>query len=161
MFKYKLNTHSQFCECLDHWLEGSDVGSGCVDAQRRPGVHPVHAVRHQHLANVHVANKGASDADITVDAIDNNGNSYKFPGGVAKKGAVTELSGKIDSGLAAAGFTSGKVAITLTFTAPDTVIEVYSAYNVGGSDRGTVVNSSNGRSFFYGTGVNMNDFKNN
>jgi hypothetical protein len=110
---------------------------------------------------IYVANKGASDADITVDAIDNNGNSYKFVGGVAKKGAVTELSGNIDSGLAAAGFTAGKVAITLTFTAPDTVIEVYSAYNVGGSDRGTVVNSSNGRSFFYGTGVNMNDFINN
>jgi hypothetical protein len=110
---------------------------------------------------IYVANKGSSDADITVDAIDNNGNSYKFLGGVAKKGAVTGLAGVIDSGLAANGFTEGKVAITLTFTAPDTVIEVYSAYNVGGADRGTVVNSSNGRSFFYGTGVNMNDFINN
>ncbi len=48
--------------------------------------------------------------------------------------------------------TSGKVAILLTFTAPDKDIEVYSAYNVGGNDRGTVVNTSNGRTFFYGTG---------
>ena len=40
----------------------------------------------------------------------------------------------------------------LTATAPERDIEVYSAYNVGGSDRGTVINTSNGRTFWYGTG---------
>ena len=67
---------------------------------------------------------------------------------------VTELSGQINTCVATAmgADTSGKVAILLTFTAPDKDIEVYSAYNVGGSDRGTVVNTSNGRTFFYGTG---------
>ena len=66
---------------------------------------------------------------------------------------VTNLSGVIDTCVAAKGITSGKVAILLTFIAPDQDIEVYSAYNAGGTDRGTVVNTSNGRSFFYGTGV--------
>jgi hypothetical protein len=51
------------------------------------------------------------------------------------------------------GITSGKVAILLTFVARDEDIEVYSAYNIGSGDRGTVVNTSNGRSFFYGTSV--------
>ena len=65
---------------------------------------------------------------------------------------VNELSGPINACAATAlgSATSGKVAILLTFTAPDKDIEVYSAYNVGGNDRGTVVNTSNGRTFFYG-----------
>ena len=67
---------------------------------------------------------------------------------------MNELSGPINTCAATAlgAATSGKVAILLTFTAPDKDIEVYSAYNVGGNDRGTVVNTSNGRTFFYGTG---------
>jgi hypothetical protein len=66
---------------------------------------------------------------------------------------VTNLSGAIDTCVAAQGIVTGKVAILLTFIAPDSDIEVYSAYNKDGVDRGTVVNTSNGRSFFYGTGV--------
>jgi hypothetical protein len=58
----------------------------------------------------------------------------------------------VNTCVANAGITTGKVAILLTFTAPDKDIEVYSAYNVGGSDRGVVVNTSNGRKFWYGTG---------
>ena len=110
---------------------------------------------------IYVANKGSSDADITVDAIDNNGNSYKFRWRRRQDGCGHRAVGQYRLRSCCRWLHRGKVAITLTFTAPDTVIEVYSAYNVGGSDRGTVVNSSNGRSFFYGTGVNMNDFINN
>jgi hypothetical protein len=53
------------------------------------------------------------------------------------------------------GITQGMVSILLTFVAPEQDIEVYSAYVTGSGDRGTVVNTSNGRSFFYGTGVNF------
>ncbi|MCM2311510.1 MAG: hypothetical protein NDI84_08905 [Steroidobacteraceae bacterium] len=103
---------------------------------------------------IYVANDGALNAEVEVDAFDDEGNSYSFSAGNAAGNTVTQLSGVIDAGLLAEGFDgSGKVAMTLTFTAPDKDIEVYSAYNVGGSDRGTVVNTSNGRTFFYGTGV--------
>jgi hypothetical protein len=101
-----------------------------------------------------VANDGPLDAEVVVDAFDDEGNSYSFDAGMAPGNTVTQLSGAIDAGLAAEGFDgAGRVAMTLTFTAPDKDIEVYSAYNVGGADRGTVVNTSNGRTFFYGTGV--------
>ena len=83
--------------------------------------------------------------DHIVDAT-HKGKSQLYANSHRKKGAI-------DAGLLAEGFDgSGRVAMTLTFTAPDKDIEVYSAYNVGGSDRGTVVNTSNGRTFFYGTG---------
>ena len=62
---------------------------------------------------------------------------------------MTQLSAIVDACVAGAGITSGKVALLMTFTAPDVDIEVYSAYNVGGSDRGTVVNTSNGRGLTY------------
>jgi hypothetical protein len=100
---------------------------------------------------IYAANSGVQNG--LVDAtIYYNGNTYNCALGGAPAKTVTELSGPINTCVANAGITSGKVAILLTFTAPDKDIEVYSAYNVGGDDRGTVVNTSNGRTFFYGTG---------
>jgi len=94
---------------------------------------------------VYLANKGAQEGTIKVSAFDNAGKTYKFDLGIAKKNTVTELSGKLDSALKAAGFSgSGKVAFVMTVNAPAGDIDVYSAYNVGGADRGTVVNSHNG-----------------
>ena len=100
---------------------------------------------------IYAANSGAINADATADVYYNGAVTKCDLGGVASK-TVTQLSAAIDTcALTALGSdTSGKVAILLTFTAPDKDIEVYSAYNVNGSDRGTVVNTSNGRSFFYG-----------
>ena len=43
-----------------------------------------------------------------------------------------------------AGYT-GKVSFNVVANFPAALGELYSAYNVGGSDRGTVVNTSNGR----------------
>jgi hypothetical protein len=100
---------------------------------------------------IYAANSGVQNG--LVDAtVYYNGNTYNCALGGAPGKTVTELSGPINTCVANAGITSGKVAILLTFTAPDKDIEVYSAYNVGGDDRGTVVNTSNGRTFFYGTG---------
>lgn len=101
---------------------------------------------------VYAANDGVMNPAVTAD-VTANGTTFACALGTAPARTVTNLSGAIDTCVAAQGITSGKVAILLTFIAPDSDIEVYSAYNAGGSDRGTVVNTSNGRSFFYGTGV--------
>jgi hypothetical protein len=100
---------------------------------------------------IYAANSGVQTGSVT-GTIYYNGNTYTCNLGSAPAKTVTELSGPVNTCVANAGITSGKVAILLTFTAPDKDIEVYSAYNVGGDDRGTVVNTSNGRTFFYGTG---------
>ena len=97
---------------------------------------------------VYAANSGLINADGTVDVIANGSTTTCNLGAIDRK-TVTLLSAVIDSCVAGAGIVNGRVAFLLTFTAPDTDIEVYSAYNVGGSDRGTVVNTSNGRGLFY------------
>jgi len=101
---------------------------------------------------VYAANDGVLNPDVTAD-ITANGSTFSCALGTAPAKTVTNLSGAIDTCVAAKGIVTGKVAILLTFIAPDQDIEVYSAYNAGGTDRGTVVNTSNSRSFFYGTGV--------
>jgi hypothetical protein len=101
---------------------------------------------------VYAANRGLLNPPVTAD-ITANGSTFSCALGTAPAKTVTNLSAAIDTCVAAKGIVTGKVAILLTFIAPDQDIEVYSAYNAGGTDRGTVVNTSNGRSFFYGTGV--------
>jgi len=97
---------------------------------------------------VYVANSGVINADGTVDVIaDGSTTTCAIPAVAAK--TVTQLSALVDACVAGAGITSGRVALLMTFTAPDVDIEVYSAYNVGGNDRGTVVNTSNGRGLTY------------
>jgi hypothetical protein len=95
---------------------------------------------------VYIANRGGQDGTITVDAFDEAGNSYTFSVGVVQAGTVRKLAQELLDGLTLGGFTPpGKVAFEITVTAPDQDIDVYSAYNVGGTDRGTVVNSQNGK----------------
>jgi hypothetical protein len=100
---------------------------------------------------VYAANKGNLQADATA-VVYANGGMFPCDLGAVNAKTVNSLSGALDTCVAANNITTGKVAILITFTAPDKDIEVYSAYNVGGNDRGTVVNTSNGRAFFYGTG---------
>jgi hypothetical protein len=97
---------------------------------------------------VYVANSGIINADGTLDVIANGSTTTCNLGAVASK-TVTQLSAIVDACVAGAGIASGRVALLMTFTAPDTDVEVYSAYNVGGNDRGTVVNTSNGRGLTY------------
>jgi hypothetical protein len=95
---------------------------------------------------VYIANRGGQDGAITVDAFDEAGMSYTFSVGIVQAGTVRKLAQELLDGLTLGGFTApGKVAFEITVTAPDRDIDVYSAYNVGGSDRGTVVNSQNGK----------------
>jgi len=97
---------------------------------------------------VYAANSGVINADGTVDVIANGSTTTCAIPAVAAK-TVTLLSALVDACVAGAGITNGRVALLMTFTAPDVDIEVYSAYNVGGNDRGTVVNTSNGRGLTY------------
>jgi S-layer protein Slr4 len=97
---------------------------------------------------VYAANSGVINADGTVDVIANGTTTTCNLGAIASK-TVTQLSAIVDACVAGAGIVNGRVALLMTFTAPDVDIEVYSAYNVGGSDRGTVVNTSNGRGLTY------------
>jgi len=90
---------------------------------------------------LYVTNAGSLTADISVTAFDDAGTSYDL--GViaqANKKSVTKIARQVKDGLNAAGFTSGKVSLTITVNAQDKEITVYSAYNVG-SDRGMVNNS--------------------
>jgi hypothetical protein len=103
---------------------------------------------------VYAANRGAAPVAVTAD-ITANGSKFTCSLGNAQQQSVTQLSLLLDVCVFMQGITQGKVSILLTFVAPEQDIEVYSAYLVGTGDIGTVVNTSNGRSFFYGTGVNF------
>jgi hypothetical protein len=106
---------------------------------------------------IYVSNRSGVTSDIDVDYITDTGAAGTFTlAGAAKAGSVTAIAGAIKTALEGKGVpTTARVDLTLVMPISDRFIEVYSAYNVGGVDRGTVVNSSNGRSFFYGTGVNF------
>jgi len=97
---------------------------------------------------VYVAHSGLLAADAEAD-IYVNGARVGCDLGTMPARQVTQLTAAIDACAAAAGIMNERVAVLLTFAAPDADIEVYSAYNVGGSDRGTVINTSNGRGLTY------------
>ena len=91
---------------------------------------------------IYVTNTGSLDAAVNVTAFDEAGTAYDLGQvAVAKEGSVTKLAGTIKDALAVEGFTSGKLSLTITVNAQDKDISVYSAYNVGGTDRGNVLNS--------------------
>ncbi|PCI59289.1 MAG: hypothetical protein COB35_11735 [Gammaproteobacteria bacterium] len=88
---------------------------------------------------MYVTNEGAQTGDILVTAFDDQGNSYDLGTvGTANAGTVTKLGPLMNPKLEAAGFTAGKLSITVTVNAPAADITVYASYNVGGSDRGFV-----------------------
>jgi hypothetical protein len=91
---------------------------------------------------IYVTNKGSLDGDVTVTAFDEAGNTYDLGVvGMSKAGQVTKLTLAISEALAAQGFTAGKLAMTITVNAQDKDVTVHAAYNVGGSDRGSVFTS--------------------
>lgn len=90
---------------------------------------------------IYVTNEGAQGGDISVTAFDDAGTMYDL--GVIATAAgkeITKITLLVADALTAAGFTSGKVSLTVTVNAPAPYITVYSAYNVGGN-RGFVNNS--------------------
>jgi hypothetical protein len=144
----------------NYYLTGNSARIGTTRVDWDPGAWTINGaqVYIQYLpygANlsriVYVANSGVEPATVS-GTVYHDGNTYECALGVAGPRAVTEFTGAVDACVASAGVTSGRVALRLTTTATERDIEVYSAYNVGGNDRGTVVNTSNGRTFLYGTG---------
>ncbi|WP_404401738.1 hypothetical protein LG288_02560 [Idiomarina seosinensis] len=92
---------------------------------------------------IYVSNKGTQAGTIEVTAFDDAGNEYgPYDLGTAEGKNITKITGALEDALAADNFSSGKLAFTLTVTAPDSAIEVYTGYNAG-NDRGLVINSSN------------------
>lgn len=90
---------------------------------------------------IYITNEGSLDADVRLNAMDDDGNSYDLGiVGTAAKGSVTRMAGIVKTALEAEGFEGGKVALTFTVNAVDEDISVYAAYNVSG-DRATVLNS--------------------
>lgn len=101
---------------------------------------------------IYANNKSTSDVEVSAVATDENGTVYDL--GVvstAKAASVAKLSTPIKNALEAEGFTSGKVAIEITFrgnkASVDSLIngtiQVHSGYNANASDRGFVANTSN------------------
>jgi hypothetical protein len=101
---------------------------------------------------VYLANSGPVNADVKAEVYANGG-TFSCDIGTASARTVTQLSATLDACVAAGGISTGRVAVLFTITAPDRDIEVYSAYNLGGNDRGTVVNSSNGRGLAFFSNV--------
>ncbi len=92
---------------------------------------------------LYVSNQGNQSGAIEVSAFDENGNTYgPYTLGTAAPKSITKITGDLEDALANDGFVKGKLAFTVTVTAPKASIEVYSGYNAG-NDRGLVINSSN------------------
>lgn len=91
---------------------------------------------------LYVTNNSSVAGEITVDIYDENGEEIAtgVNAGMATANGVTKITGPVE---AAVGDYNGKVRMDITVNAPVGQVEVYSAYNVGGSDRGLVINSTN------------------
>jgi hypothetical protein len=107
---------------------------------------------------LYVTNTANVAGTLTMSAYDDSGvacSTASFGGNIAVGARrVTNLASALAAGIAACGgaATSKKWYLTITATLPDSALEVYSAYNVGGSDRANVINSSNGRATATGMG---------
>ena len=88
---------------------------------------------------VYLTNTGTQTGDITVTAFESNGTKYEL-GVVASSvgGQITKLGTTIKKALATQGFSSGKMAITITVDVPKADVIIYASYNVGGADRGFI-----------------------
>ncbi|WP_258239978.1 hypothetical protein [Pseudidiomarina homiensis] len=102
---------------------------------------------------LYVTNKSQKDYSdfeppIYIDVITESGEREHFSsddlGGLTAGKGITKLAGALREAMFARGLldASQKVSITVTVPENPASIEVYSAYNVGGSDRGWVQNDS-------------------
>jgi hypothetical protein len=99
---------------------------------------------------IYLTNTSDSAAKVAVTATDENGVKYALGTLVtaAGNGKITKITEQVRAALLAQGFSKGKVALDFMFvgvTAGATPnVKVYSAYNVNGTDRGFVANTTNG-----------------
>lgn len=105
---------------------------------------------------INITNRSTQDGSVSVVAIDEAGNEFELNDiATSEAGTITAIAGAINSALSTAtgldlhpvnGQSATKrYALRIITNAPEGDIEVYSAYNVGGSGARLVVNSSNGK----------------
>jgi hypothetical protein len=94
-----------------------------------------------------VTNTGSNSGNITVDVTDESGNTTTLDLGINAAPGITRITGQLLDAMKAEGLLTGGAAtkrFSLNVIVNDSaeVIQVYSAYNVNGNDRGWVQNDS-------------------
>jgi len=83
---------------------------------------------------IYVTNLGATEGDIMVKALDDNGATFDLGKvSVAGPNKVTEITYFISNALQAKGFVSGKLAIYIKVLIPANALIVNASYNAGGN----------------------------
>ncbi|NNL55327.1 MAG: hypothetical protein HKP32_09260, partial [Woeseia sp.] len=91
---------------------------------------------------IYIANRSDQDGAITVDWIDQNGNSGSFDIGIVNAGSTKKLGQLINDGLPAAQKNGGRLALTITANIPSCDAQLNAQYNVSG-DRAFSVSTNN------------------
>lgn len=97
---------------------------------------------------VYASNSSSQSGAVTIDGFNQAGTPCSFNAGTIAPNSTMSLSGAINSGFAScygAALAGSRVAFTVVINIPSSAGDLYTAYNVGGADRGTVVNSANGK----------------
>jgi len=83
---------------------------------------------------MYVSNDGDQSGDIVVTAFDDAGNTYDLGTvKIANANTVTKITSEVKDALELAGFTNGRVSITVTVNAPADDVTVYASYHAGGT----------------------------
>lgn len=91
---------------------------------------------------IYIANRSDQDGAITVDWIDQNGNSGSFDIGLVNAGSTRAIGPAIQAGLPAAQQEGGRLALTITANVPACEAQLNAQYNVNG-DRAFSVSENN------------------
>jgi hypothetical protein len=91
---------------------------------------------------IYIANRSDQDGAITVDWIDQNGNSGSFDIGIVNAGSTRAIGPAINAGLPEAQQEGGRLALTITANVPACDAQLNAQYNVSG-DRAFSVATNN------------------
>ena len=91
---------------------------------------------------IYLANRSAQSGEITVDWIDQNGNSGSFGIGTIEAGSTRAIGTAIRNGLPAAQQNGGRLALIITANVPACNAQLNAQYNVSG-DRAFSVSTNN------------------
>jgi hypothetical protein len=91
---------------------------------------------------IYIANRSDQDGAITIDWIDQNGNSDSFDIGIVNAGSTRAIGPAIQAGLPEAQQEGGRLALTITANVPACDAQLNAQYNVSG-DRAFSVATNN------------------
>jgi len=125
-------------------VKDQDLGKFTLDATEITVPYMPFGDNISHVINL--TNSSSVAGDITVEAIDRTGKKYgPVKVGVATAGAQVALGDTIKAELVKAGMPATERAQLSIVTNVKSGIQLYTAYNVGGTGARLVVNSSNGK----------------